>query len=345
MSIARTLRFAALAAVAALTVCAVTARAADLPPADPSPVASPVADTTAADPKTPIATVNGAVITRHDFERNWKYFMSRSGIPESHEDKSGQVDEFRVQVLDRLIDEELLYQAAQAEKLVAGDAAVQAELDKARGQFPTPEAFAEALAKNGLDEAGLRALFTRNLSIQGYVEGHLAKGISVTDAEVHDFYAANTATFAIPEEVRARHILVAATDEDNATVRAEKRAKAEALLAQLRGGADFAELAKKSSECPSAPEGGDLGFFGRGDMAPQFEEAAFALKPGELSAVVETQFGFHVIRVEERREAGMVPEAEVAPRIREFLTAQKTETAVEERLGQLRAAAKIEKRL
>jgi peptidyl-prolyl cis-trans isomerase C len=356
----------AVAVAAAVILCATSVPAADQPapaakpaakPADkpaakpakkadgkaaPKPADQPAA-AAAVDPKAAVAKVNGVVITQGEYDRNWKFFLQRSGIPVNHADKSGQVNEFRVQVLDRLVDEELLYQAAKDQKLVATAEAVQAELDKARTQFPTPEAFAEALVKNELTEDGLRALFTRNLSIQGYVEGHIGKSVTVSDAEVHDFYASNKGTFETPEQVRARHILVGVAAGDDAAVRAEKRKKAEGLLEQLKGGADFAELAKTGSECPSAPEGGDLGFFERGRMAPAFEEAAFALKPGELSGVVETEFGYHIIKLEERKAAGLVPEEEVAPKIREFLTAQKTEAAVEEKLKQLRAAAKIEK--
>jgi len=119
-------------------------------------------------------------------------------------------------------------------------------------------------------------------------------------------------------------------------------AKAEDLLAQLKGGANFAELAKKSSDCPSAPQGGDLGFFGHGQMVPEFDEAAFALKPGEISGVVTTKFGYHIIKLEEKKDAGLVPEIEAAPRIREYLVGQKTGVAVEEKIKTLREKAKIE---
>jgi len=290
----------------------------------------------------PVARVNGVVIGRPAFDRNWQYFLQRSGIPTTHADKSGKVDEFRKQVLDRLVDEELLFQDAQSRKLVIGKDVVDAEIGKARGEFPSAEAFQEALAKSQLTEESLRALLTRNLSIQELVEREVGAKVTVSDAEVHDFYTGNQSAFETPERARVRHILVQVDEKDDEKTRAEKRAKAEALLKQLKEGADFEELAKKSSDCPSAPKGGDLGFFERGQMVPAFEETAFALKPGELSGVVETQFGYHLIRGEERVAAGIVKEEEAAPQIREYLQSRKTEEAVDARLKDLREKARIE---
>lgn len=290
----------------------------------------------------PVARVNGAAIPRSEFDRNWEYFLQRSGIPNTHADKSGKVDEYRKQVLDRLVDEELLFQESKNRKMLADKAAVDAEIEKARAQFPTDDAFKEALASNKLSEAGLRAVFTRNLSIQGLVENDIAKTVSVSDAEVHDFYTGNKEKFESPEQAHARHILVTVAENADEKTRQAAKAEAESLLVKLKAGASFEEIAKSSSDCPSASQGGDLGFFGHGQMVPAFDQAAFALAPGELSGVVETQFGYHIIKLEEKKAAGLVPELEAAPKIREYLTSQKTETAVEERLKALRKKAKIE---
>lgn len=311
--------------------------------AETSPAAAKPADSgVGAGAEQPVAKVNGVVITRAEFDRNWEYFLQKSGIPANHADKSGQVNEFRQQVIDRLVDEELLFQEAKRRKLAATKEQVDAEIEKAHQQFPTPEAFSAALERNRLTEPGLRSVFTRNLSIESLVEKDVAKSVTVSDAEVHDFYAGNKASFEIPEQVRARHILVQVDPKADETARQAAKAEAEALLAQLKGGADFEETARKSSDCPSAPQGGDLGFFRRGQMVPEFDKAAFALKPGELSGVVETSFGYHIIRLEERKAAGTLPESEAAGQIREFLVSQKTAAAVEERLKKLRVDAKIE---
>ena len=297
----------------------------------------------AKDPGGMVAKVNGVGLSQSEFDRNWEYFLQRSGIPSTHADKDGKVVEFRKQVLDRLIDEELLFQEAKRRKMLAGKEAVDAEIEKARAQFPTPEAFAEALAKNKLNEESLRAVFSRNLSIQDFVEKVVAKGVEVSDAEVHDFYTGNKDKFESPEQARARHILVSVEEKADDKTRQAGKAKADGLMAQLKGGADFEELARKNSDCPSAPQGGDLGFFGHGQMVPEFDAAAFALKPGELSPVVTTKFGYHIIKLEEKKDAGLVAEDEVAPRIREYLASQKTGVAVEQSIKELRDKAKIER--
>jgi peptidyl-prolyl cis-trans isomerase D len=133
--------------------------------------------------------------------------------------------------------------------------------------------------------------------------------VQPTDGEVAEYYELRKEErFTDPEQVRARHILVKVAADADAKTKAAGRKKAEGLLAKARAGGDFAALAKKSSDdAASAKSGGDLGLFPRGRMAPAFESAAFALEPGQLSEVVETPFGFHVIKVEEHRPAGVAP--------------------------------------
>jgi peptidyl-prolyl cis-trans isomerase C len=296
----------------------------------------------AASGETLVATVNGVGISRVEFDRNWEYFLQRSGIPANHADKSGEVDEFRKQVLDRLVDEELLFQESTRLRQLAGKESVDAEVEKARAQFPTAEAFAQALAQNKLTEESLRGVIARNLSIQGFVEKEVAAAVVVSDGEGHEFYAGNRDKFEMPEEAHARHILVQVDEKADEKTRQSARAKADDLLAQLKGGANFEELARKSSDCSSAPQGGDLGFFAHGQMVPAFDQAAFALQPGEISGLVETQFGYHIIKLEEKKAAGLVSEPEAGGRIREYLLSQKTEAAVAQRLKTLRDKAKIE---
>lgn len=302
----------------------------------------PAAKAAAKPPGTIVAKVNGVGLTQGEFDRNWQFFLQRSGIPVGHADKDGKVLEFRKQVLERLVDEELLFQEAKTAKVLPDKGAIDAEVEKARAQFPTPEAFKEALVKNSLTEEELRAVFTRNLGIQGFVEKVVAKDVTVSDAEVHDFYTGNKEKFETPEQARARHILVTVEEKADEKTRLAAKAKAEDLLAQLKAGANFEELAKKNSDCPSAPQGGDLGMFGHGQMVPEFDQAAFALNPGELSGVVTTKFGYHIIKLEEKKPAGTIAEAEVAPNIREYLATQKTGEAVEKRLVKIREKAKVE---
>ena len=114
------------------------------------------------------------------------------------------------------------------------------------------------------------------------LENDLKESVKVSEADIESYYRENLDKYVTPERIKARHILV------------EKQGLAEDLLGRLKKGADFQELAKKHSTCPSAEKGGDLGWFGRGKMAPEFEKAAFALNKGEFSDVVKSSFGYHV---------------------------------------------------
>ncbi|HPC93842.1 MAG TPA: peptidyl-prolyl cis-trans isomerase [Sedimentisphaerales bacterium] len=175
------------------------------------------------------------------------------------------------------------------------------------------------------------------------METQWAGKIDVNDADAQAYYEGHPKEFVKPEMVRASHILIApdpnAADPNQA--KAVAKAKAEALLTQVKSGADFAELAKANSSCPSKTQGGDLGTFGRGKMVKPFEDAAFALEPGEVSDVVETRFGYHIIKVTEHTDAQTVPLEEAKTGIIERLIAQKKNQAVQEYLQSLKDKATI----
>jgi peptidyl-prolyl cis-trans isomerase D len=161
-----------------------------------------------------------------------------------------------------------------------------------------------------------------------------------TEEEIATYYEENRTTqFTQPLELRARHILIKAGQDADEATRAEARKQAEEIEKQLRDGADFAKLAReKSQDEGSAKSGGDLGFFGKGRMVKPFEEAALALAPGETSGVVETPFGFHVIRVEEKREEREKPLDEVREEVVKALTGEKTRAAAQAAAAEDRAA-------
>ena len=149
----------------------------------------------------------------------------------------------------------------------------------------------------------------------------MGEKLNPSDKEIADFYKSNLKMlFTYPERVRARHILVSAAPDAPAKTREEARAKAEQILRQLQGGADFARLAAKNSDDPGTRDrGGDLGFFERGQMIKPFEDTAFSLKPGQLSGVVATRFGYHILRVDEVKPAHTDTLAQARPRIVELI--------------------------
>jgi len=177
------------------------------------------------------------------------------------------------------------------------------------------------------------------MTSKAYVDSTVMPDIDVTDADIQSFYDENPSLF---ERVHASHILFRVTPNASDTEKAEARKKAQDVLDQLNKGKDFAELARQYSEDPgSAPNGGDLGFFGRGQMVPAFENAAFAMKPGEVSGIVESDFGYHIIKTLEKKSLTL---DEIKPKMGDFLSDRKVAMAMEQRLKTLRDQAKIEKK-
>jgi peptidyl-prolyl cis-trans isomerase C len=193
-----------------------------------------------------------------------------------------------------------------------------------------------------MQEKDLRDYTRRDLVITNFIEKTIVPKVTVSEEDARKFYNENPDKFTKSEAVKASHILVGVDQKATAEEKKAAREKAEKLRKELAGGADFAALAKASSTCPSSQQGGDLGYFGKGQMVPAFEQAAFSLKPGEISEVVETQFGYHIIKLTDKKAAEKVEFKEARPRIEDFLKNQKTGAAVNDYLAEARKTAKIE---
>ena len=250
------------------------------------------------------------------------------------------------QALQQGIVRELLFQEAVRRKVTAADARVERAYNEARVRFKDDKAWAAVLADQGMDAQSFRT----ELRVQQTIQALLAQvaeeaqaQAQASDQEAMAFYESHPAVFDAGERVKASHILVRVPEGATGARKAELRKKADALLGRARAKEDFAALARESSEDPgSAKSGGELGAFGRGQMVPPFEQAAFGLKPGEVSGVVETPFGFHIIKVSERIPARKLAFAEVKERLKQDLVQQKRQQAQQSFVNSLRAKAKIE---
>lgn len=178
------------------------------------------------------------------------------------------------------------------------------------------------------DKAGTRERIDQILAMA--YTSMIQSGIAVDEKEIAGFYEKNGAEFKEGEQVNARHILLATEEE------------AAAVLTELASGKDFAELAKEKSTGPSAPRGGDLGWFGPGMMVPAFEKVAFALKKGEVSEPVKTKFGYHVIKLEDRKAASSKSLDEVKDEIKTRLTKEKMVKKIEETVARLKKEYAVE---
>lgn len=178
---------------------------------------------------------------------------------------------------------------------------------------------------------------------KAYVQSEIVAKVKLTDKDVEKYYKEHKQEFEKPETITARHILIAIKPDAKDSEKQDARKKAEGLLERIKKGEDFAKLASEYSEDPgSKTRGGDLGTFPRKTMVEEFEKAAFALKPGEVSGVVETQFGYHLIKVDEKK----TPETPPFDSIKEEVKAKATQTAAQEKLAaflnKARSAAQVE---
>jgi peptidyl-prolyl cis-trans isomerase C len=250
--------------------------------------------------------------------------------------------EFYHRVLDDLIGAELLFQESRKRALELSDEETEAALTSLKSRLPDPAMFEQVLASEGLTIDALRSQIHRDQSIQKLIDADITPNVKVSADQTRKYYDENTELMKQPDRLRLSHILKRVEPDATPEAKASARTEIEAILERARAGEDFAALARENSDDPgSAANGGEL-TVSRGDTVPPFEEAAFALSPGELSPVVETQFGFHVIKLTEKLEGQVVPYNQVAPRIQEFLTQQAIQDEVGEKVDALRASGDVE---
>lgn len=286
--------------------------------------------------------VDGAKLTRAELEAELEKKMAafKSQIPSERLDQAKI--EIRRGIVDEFIARTLLTREIDAKKVTAGEKEIGDVLDAMKAQLPPGTTMEEMLKKNKIDPVKIREEIGMNIRVKKLISQELGGKAKVADKEVADFYNKNLDKFKKPEAVHARHLLVSKGSGDTDKIKAEKRAKAETLRKQLADGADFAELAKKNSDCPSKENGGDLGTFSRGQMVKPFEDAAFAQEKNAIGPVVETDFGFHIIQVLEKQASQTAKlDAELKKQIQTFLERQKQEAAFEAMIKRLKAGANI----
>ncbi|NNE90251.1 MAG: hypothetical protein HKN23_01255 [Verrucomicrobiales bacterium] len=318
-------------------------------PAAAAPADAPAAPAAAPAPSGPVATVNGEKISPDELLERFRMVVSRQLGPQAAQIPPGKFAEIlatlppeqKKELVDELIDEKLLAQAAAKAKIE-----VPAEkLDEQIKQIPVPpqmdlDGFLKA---QGLSEKEVRADFKRGLSIQMLIEKQTEGKVADPSGEdIQKFYDDNPQFFEVPASVKARHILI---KTEGPETEAAAKTKIDGIRKRVTGekAEDFAKVAMETSEGPSGPRGGDLGQFGPGQMVPEFDKTVFAMKVGDISEPVKTQFGYHIIKLDEKNEAGKQPlNDELKEKITGALKAENEQKVIEDYLKKLREDAKIE---
>jgi parvulin-like peptidyl-prolyl isomerase len=316
-------------------------------PADSAPTATATPSEAAASAsinlQDPVATVDGDRISKAQLDEAFDKAVQMTGVKASDLTPEQKLEGYR-QILDELITEKLVNKAAAGISVPQAD--VDAQIAKIKAQFPSDEDFSKQLAQVGQTPEQLGETIKKMLQQQRWLESQLSGKTEVSDEEAKKFYEENKTEFEQPETVKASHILFRVNKDDSEEVVNQKLKAAQGAEARAKKGEDFSALAKELSEEPGAKEsGGDLGFFPKDRMVPEFAEVAFSEKVGEISDPVRTQFGWHVIKVTEKKPAGTLPYDEVKAQLITYLKAKKQEEAAQQVLKSLRDSAKIENTL
>jgi len=288
------------------------------------------------------AVINGTIITQEELNRAIEPYRQQMAMQGQELDNS-QLTEVKKNILEGLINRELLYQESQKKGIKIEDATITQQLTELKGQFPSEETFKEELKKMNLTEDLLKTQIKSGMIIEQFINEQFDKKTTIPDKEVKEYYDAHPDFFKQPEKVKASHILIKADEKADKAKKDEARKKLEGIQQKVQKGEDFGTLAKEFSEDSSNTKGGDLGYFGRGKMVKPFEDAAFALKSGDVSNIVETKFGYHLIKVTDKKAEGTTPYEEVKSRIEKYLKEEKVQSEVRLYVDKLKETAKIER--
>jgi len=286
-------------------------------PETPTPPQPTAQTPTEATPGAVAVTVNGEEIREAELDQRVALRMKQlagqlANLPPQF---AGQVqNQIRQRVLDNLVTERLLNEQVAAANIQVSDADILAEIEKKGAEQNPPitvDDFKARVEAQGGDFEQVKNEFRKGMAYQKIMESQWADKVNVTEEDAKAYYEGHPKEFESAEEVRASHILIKPdTTDPNADpeqAKASAKQEAEKLLAQVKEGGDFAALATEHSDCPSSARGGDLGFFARGAMVKPFEEVAFTMEPNGVSDLVETKFGYHIIKVTDHKDPNSVP--------------------------------------
>jgi parvulin-like peptidyl-prolyl isomerase len=290
------------------------------------------------------ATVDGEQIGEISLQKAIDTYVKSKGTDMGALRDPDQFKEIRNKVLDVLIGQELLWQAALKNNLIVSDEVLDQAFQQYKSQFRDEVSFQIKIQEGGYNETSYRENLKEQLSSKMWIQKFVLPEVKVSKDEIQEFYLQNQQKFVEPRQVKARHILIKAKHDANEEDEMKANETLVSIKKQIDEGANFEELAKQYSEGPSASKGGDLGFFGPGNMVKPFEDAAFSLKKGEVSDVIRTLFGFHIIKLEDVKPEKLYSMEEASEQIESFVWQQKAQNAVEDAISKLRKEASIDKR-
>lgn len=281
------------------------------------------------------AYVNDEIITKSDVDfivgpLYAKYKNSLSEIETQEKLKKARLD-----ALQQLIDRKLVLQEARKKEIKVNEEDLEKRFNELKSKFSSTKEFEEALKKDSMSVYELKENIKEQLMIQEISKKEVASNVAVSPKEIEEYYESHLSEFGEPEKVMISHILIKKKEG------VEVQEKIQAVYMEVKKNADFAALARQHSEGPNADKGGDLGFIIRGQMLKGIEDAAFSLGAGEVSGIIETDIGYHIIKVHAKKEARVKPIIEVWTDIKNKIFQEKAINAHGEWIKKLRSKAYI----
>lgn len=306
-------------------------------PAQPSPSAPTGTAANLSDMDDVVVIVDGSILKKSEVEKEFKEKIAavKEKIP-ADKKKEAWLN-MKKQRMEEFIARTLITNEAEKRKMEATDKEIDATINQIKKSLPPGKKLDAFMKENNIS----REYIALGVKAKKMVKQDLGKKAKPSKEEIAKFYEENKEQFTVPESAHVRHILVAFVAGDDDKIKAEKKVKIENLRKQVVEGADFAEVARKNSDCPSKEKGGDLGLIRKEQTVKPFEEAAFSQEINVIGPVVATEFGYHIIQVLERNAQKITPQEEVKGQITSHLEQQKETEAFTNLVKKLRENAKI----
>lgn len=275
-----------------------------------------------------VAKVNGTVLTQKDLDTEVDRLIPKITFHRSVSEEKRKL--YYDKALEELINRELQYRDALAMGMQPDKEKVKAQMEKIRSRFKSEQEYKAALEKEGVTEEKLRAQVEKEMLVQNIIAKKVTEAAQMSETDLKQFYEKNTAQFKQPDSVKLR--LISTTDEK----------KAQDILAKIKAGEDFGEIAYKMSEDPYRVKSGDIGYMHKGRMLPEIEEAAFKLKVGEVSDIIKVENAWFIIKLEDKKPEHQLSFDEAKGKLKKELEAERTQKLKEAWITDLRSKAKIE---
>lgn len=285
-----------------------------------------------------VVVVNNEVITQREIDKTLLPYYEQYRTVYKGQELIKMLEEARQAVIEQLIEDRLLISEAKRLDIQVREVDITRRLEDTKKKIGSKKNFERALIEQNVSVKDLRARYKEQLMTRKMIDEKVGSTITITPLEVSEYYEAHKENFVQPEQIKLSNILIKPKPE---LPPAKASELAKNIVDQLKNGGDFPSFAKEYSVGPGAEEGGQMGYVGRGDLLPVIENVVFAMKPGEVSGVIQTGLGYHIFKVEDKIEHKVLALSEIRREVEEALFAEKARKKLRGWIDTLKKSAYI----